>query len=101
VWELVRDRRCDVKFRRQFPIDRYIADFASMEAKLVVEIDGLSHADADAAAYDAERDARLADLGWRVLRVRECSPLFRHSGFTLRVPRNDEDKDRVGVRMRS
>ena len=69
VWEIVRDRRLGVKFRRQFPVDRFIADFASIEAKLIVEIDGASHDGAGQAAYDAERDAALTALGWRVLRI--------------------------------
>jgi very-short-patch-repair endonuclease len=71
LWDIVRDPRLGVKFRRQFPIDRYIADFASVEAKLIVEIDGLSHENEDQAAYDLQRDAALAALGCRVLRVRD------------------------------
>jgi very-short-patch-repair endonuclease len=72
VWEIVRDRRLGAKFRRQFPIDRYIADFASVEAKLIVEIDGTSHDGAEQAAYDAERGATLAAQGWRILRIRDA-----------------------------
>ncbi|GIK49006.1 MAG: DUF559 domain-containing protein [Hyphomonadaceae bacterium] len=75
MWEIVRHRRLGAKFRRQFPIDRYIADFACIEAKLVVEIDGLSHNVADQAAYDAERDAALSVLGWRVLRIPDALAL--------------------------
>jgi very-short-patch-repair endonuclease len=71
LWDIVRDPRLGVKFRRQFPIDRYIADFASVEAKLIVEIGGLSHDVDDQVEYDAERDAALSALGWRVLRLRD------------------------------
>ena len=53
------------KFRRQHPIPPYIADFACIEAKLVVEVDGGQHADS---AYDAARDEHLRLHGWRVLR---------------------------------
>ncbi|MFT3728177.1 MAG: DUF559 domain-containing protein [Terricaulis sp.] len=69
VWEILRDRRLDAKFRRQHPVEGYIADFASVEVKLIVEVDGLSH-DAQV-AYDTARDAKLAAAGWRVLRVRD------------------------------
>ena len=72
VWEIVRDQRLGFKFRRQRPIDRYIADFACMEAKLVVEIDGASHDLADQIEYDAERTSRLNALGWRVVRLRDA-----------------------------
>ncbi len=67
VWELVRDRRLGAKFRRQVPIDRYIADFACIDAKLIVEIDGMSHDVAEQRDYDAVRTSRLNELGWRVL----------------------------------
>lgn len=72
VWEIVRDNRLGAKFRRQRPISRYIADFACMEAKLVVEIDGQSHDIADQVEYDAERTRILNTLGWRVLRLRDA-----------------------------
>ena len=67
LWSLLRGRQLvDVKFRRQCPIDRYVADFACMEARLIVELDGGQHA--DRAAYDAERTRVLELLGWRVVR---------------------------------
>ncbi|WP_209877813.1 endonuclease domain-containing protein [Azospirillum soli] len=53
------------KFRRQHPIPPYIADFACIEAKLLVEVDGGQHADS---AYDAARNRHLRLHGWRVLR---------------------------------
>jgi very-short-patch-repair endonuclease len=44
VWRWLRDRRLrGIKFRRQHPIDNYIADFYCVELKLVVEIDGSGH----------------------------------------------------------
>lgn len=71
AWEIVRDHRLGPKFRRQFPIDQYIADLACIEAKLIIEIDGSSHDVADQKLRDAERTARLEALGWRVLRLRD------------------------------
>lgn len=72
VWEIVRDNRLGFKFRRQRPISRYIVDFACMEAKLIVEIDGSSHDVVDQMKYDAERTSLLNRLGWRVLRIRDA-----------------------------
>ncbi|MGD9965622.1 MAG: endonuclease domain-containing protein [Hyphomonadaceae bacterium] len=92
VWEMVRDRRLGAKFRRQFPIDRYIADFACVEAKLVLEVDGLSHEIADQIAYDAERTSRLNELGWRVLRVRD--------GLILSEPQRVADRIRATLAQR-
>jgi very-short-patch-repair endonuclease len=71
VWEIVRGSRLGVKFRRQHPVESYIADFACIEAKLIVEVDGLSHDDDAQRAYDAERTRVLAAAGWRVLRLRD------------------------------
>lgn len=56
-------------FRRQAPIGPYIADFACLSHRLVVEIDGVSHDGEAAAAHDARRDAFLGDHGFRVLRL--------------------------------
>jgi len=69
VWDLVRANRLGVKFRRQHPVEGYIADFACIEAMLIVEIDGHSHDDQQ--EYDAERTRKLEAAGWRVLRVRD------------------------------
>src|SRR4051794_22401855 len=67
LWRELRSRRLDsIKFRRQVPIGRYIADFACLEARLIVEIDGSQHADSK---YDAVRNADLNALGFRVLRL--------------------------------
>ncbi len=65
-WHQVRDRRlAGLKFRRQVPIGRYIADFVCSERMLIVEIDGGQHADSE---KDAVRDAYLTSQGYQVLR---------------------------------
>ncbi len=73
MWNVVRGNRLGVKFRRQHPVEGYIADFACVEAKLIVEVDGHSH-DLQQ-AYDAERTAKLEAAGWRVLRVTDNEAL--------------------------
>jgi very-short-patch-repair endonuclease len=67
LWLSLRNRRLDgFKFRRQVPIDRYFADFACLEARLLIELDGGQHA--DAVDYDAARTAVLEHAGFHVLR---------------------------------
>ena len=67
LWRAVRGRKLGgFKFRRQVPIDRYFADFACLEARLVVELDGGRHG--DAVAYDAARTEVLEQAGFTVLR---------------------------------
>jgi len=69
LWYFLRGRRLDgVKFRRQHPIGPYIVDFVSVEAGLVVELDGGQHALALEREQDAVRDAFLSARGLRVLR---------------------------------
>ncbi|WP_095203965.1 endonuclease domain-containing protein [Mesorhizobium carmichaelinearum] len=69
LWNALRPHRLmGLGFRRQFPIAGYILDFACPEKKLVVEVDGSQHGDADLAATDASRTKRLEQDGWTVLR---------------------------------
>jgi very-short-patch-repair endonuclease len=55
-------------FRRQVIIGPYIADFACMAAKLIIEVDGSQHGDDSNRACDAERTKWLETEGYRVLR---------------------------------
>jgi len=80
LWKLLRDRRFEgFQFRRQHQIDAYIADFACISAKLVIEVDGPSHDLPDQAALDRTRTARLTDLGWRMLRLKNGDVLSDES----------------------
>nr|WP_287407226.1 endonuclease domain-containing protein [Sphingopyxis sp.] len=66
LWHLLRAKRfVGYKFKRQVPIDRYIVDFVCFADRLIIEADGSQHAESN---YDAERDAYLAEQGFRVLR---------------------------------
>jgi very-short-patch-repair endonuclease len=70
LWRVLRNRRfLGTKFRRQVPIGAYVADFAGVQEKLILECDGPTHGDPDRRAHDARRDAWLTEHGWRVLRI--------------------------------
>jgi very-short-patch-repair endonuclease len=56
-------------FRRQHPVGPYIADFAHLNGKLIVEIDGDTHGTESGARHDARRDAYMKSRGWSVMRV--------------------------------
>lgn len=69
LWNVLRAHRLmNLGFRRQVPIAGYIVDFACPSKKLIVELDGSQHAEADNAAADAIRTKRLAQDGWTILR---------------------------------
>jgi very-short-patch-repair endonuclease len=55
-------------FRRQAPIGRYIADFASFGARLVIEVDGGQHGMEAGVQSDRERDTFLRAWGFSILR---------------------------------
>lgn len=62
-------RRCQLggyKFRRQHQIGLYICDFASLDGRIIVELDGSQHA--ERTDYDKRRDSFLRSAGYRVLR---------------------------------
>ena len=64
LWSALRSRQLRFKFRRQHPIPPYVADFACIEARLIVELDGGQHG----AGADDARDTALAAAGWLVRR---------------------------------
>ena len=67
LWRHLRDRRLIAhKFRRQYAIGRYIADFVCLEIGLIIEVDGGQHA--AAREHDAERTRTLEAKGFRVVR---------------------------------
>ena len=55
-------------FRRQAPQHGYIVDFLCLKHHFVVEIDGGQHGHQAHAVRDMERDARLTEEGFRILR---------------------------------
>lgn len=68
LWSRLRGEALSgLKFRRQHPFDPYVLDFYCHEARLAVEVDGMSHD--GRADEDARRDRFLAANGVKTLRV--------------------------------
>ncbi|CAN5278881.1 hypothetical protein BH23BAC2_BH23BAC2_15250 [soil metagenome] len=67
LWQKLKSKKLDAKFRRQHPIDNYIVDFVCLSKKLIIEIDGEIHQFQKEA--DDQRQLKLeAKMGYRVLR---------------------------------
>ena len=67
LWQHLRGRRFQgFKFRRQRPLGPYILDFVCLEARLVIELDGGQHAEAQ--AYDQRRTMLIEQQGLQVIR---------------------------------
>src|SRR5215210_3921630 len=69
MWALLRHRRLrGLKFRRQFPIANFVADFCCYSLRLVVELDGDVHQQPAQVAHDENRGEYLSSRGYTVLR---------------------------------
>jgi adenine-specific DNA-methyltransferase len=76
LWSRLRDRCLGgLKFRRQFPVDRYILDFYCHESRLGVELDGGQHFTDEGLARDGERSRVLGAAGIRVVRSTDSEVL--------------------------
>ncbi|MBB3358490.1 MULTISPECIES: endonuclease domain-containing protein [unclassified Novosphingobium] len=86
LWQALRSRQVlGVRFNRQFPIGPYICDFISREYRLVIEIDGATHAAAQ--AYDARRTAFLESQGFSVARFWNGDVMNNRDGIILELIR--------------
>ena len=68
LWEKLRNKQLGIKFRQQHVIDRFIADFCSIEGRLIIEVDGDIHDDQKIA--DEKRTHILEYYGYSVIRFR-------------------------------
>ena len=69
LWQVLRQRPDNLKFRHQHPSGPYSADFFCHEARLVIEIDGEAHAMRDRPKRDAQRDAWFAERNFDAMRI--------------------------------
>ena len=69
LWQQLRQRPAGLKFRRQHPIGPYIVDFCCLQARLVVEVEGVVHDMGEQPAYDQRRFEFIKNNGFRVIRV--------------------------------
>ena len=78
LWRFLRNRQLGGhKFRRQYPIAPYIADFVCIEVGLIVEIDGSQHVGSH--IYDKKRERQLERMGYRTVRYWDNDVLLKTS----------------------
>ena len=68
LWNALSEQKLGYKIRRQHIVSQYILDFAYLDKRLAIELDGGYHNDADQQHDDAVRTKNLETLGWHVLR---------------------------------
>src|SRR5687767_8055899 len=82
IWNWLRNRTFGgLKFRRQFPIGRYVIDFYCPALQLAIELDGHQHETPWMAEYDSERTRFLQKHGIEVLRI--ANELLARDSFTV------------------
>jgi very-short-patch-repair endonuclease len=85
LWQgLRRNQLAGFRFRRQVALGGFIADFASFDARLVIEVDGATHSTDEEIARDRARSAALAAQGFAVLRFTN-DEVFHNLGGVLQT----------------
>jgi very-short-patch-repair endonuclease len=81
LWSELRDHRLNgAGFRRQVPIENYVADFVCHAVRLVVELDGGQHFSNQAEQVDARRSTVIEANGFRVLRFSNHDVMTNRGG---------------------
>ena len=87
LWEMLRGKNLDTKFRRQHIIGDYIVDFVCLDKQLAVEVDGGYHNDPEQRELDRQRTNFLQSKGFGVLRFTNEEVLY-NTGETISIIRN-------------
>ena len=69
LWQFLRRSPAGIKFRRQYAIGPYVADFYCPSTRLVIEIDGQIHNFQSQAEHDLRRDEAIKEFGVQVHRI--------------------------------
>lgn len=92
LWERLKGKQiCNTRFRRQHPINKFIADFYCHAAKLVMELDGKIHL--QQLEYDKERTQILKEFGIEVIRFTNSEILNNIDNVIIQI--ENEVKSRL------
>jgi acetylglutamate kinase len=103
LWNMIRINEWRLKFRRQHPLSRYIADFYCHKIKLVVEVDGGYHEDREVKIYDDARENEIKQFGITVLRfkneeiINAPETVLNKIAETISMLRNSAGKKEVSL----
>jgi very-short-patch-repair endonuclease len=86
LWSAIRMKQIrGLPFYRQKPIGNYVVDFYCPAAKLVIEVDGGQHFEAQNAEYDRRRDEFLKSQGLNVIRFTNLDVLKNIDGVVQTI----------------
>ena len=89
LWRYIRNDALGVRFRRQYGIGNYIADFYCPYLKLIIELDGSQHFTEEGLEYDKIREDFMKNLGIKTLRFNN-DDVITVSYTHLTLPTNRE-----------
>ena len=86
LWNILRKFRYKgYIFRRQHPVDIFIADFYCHKLKLIIEVDGDIHDSEQAIQYDDGRTAELEKYGLSIIRFTNDQGLNEKEKIALQI----------------
>lgn len=84
LWHHLRNRQlAGLKFRRQYPVDKFILDFYCIEKKIAIELDGSQHIENQVS--DEKRSKVLKTYGINVLRYWDNEVLLDVKGVLSHI----------------
>ncbi|HEV2562950.1 MAG TPA: endonuclease domain-containing protein [Rhizomicrobium sp.] len=102
LWDALRRKQVnELRFRRQYSLGPYFADFVCLPARLVVEMDGSQHGDEKQAEHDRRRTAWLQSQNFRVMRFLNRDVLKNLEGVVGTIERAMRDGPPPDVRAQS
>ena len=86
LWQSLKDlKKLGLHFRRQAPIESFIADFVCFKENLIIEVDGFTHSSAAELDYDQRRQRFLENEGHRVIRCTNDDVLSNDEGVIMEI----------------
>ena len=93
LWQKLKDRNIfEARWKRQHPIDIFIADFYCHRYKIIVEVDGEIHMDSDVAQRDDGRTYELENMGITILRFTNKEIFENIEAVTEAIKRAESSK---------
>jgi leucyl-tRNA synthetase len=97
LWQRIRNYQLGVKVRRQHAIQGYIVDFALLEIKLVIEIDGEYHNEEEQKIYDKARTEYLKEFNLDLIRFRNEEVLEHTDDVIKKIKKAIEEQQQRKV----